>query len=186
MMSGQEIQAGGAWHEIVCDTLKRNAIQLVTYVPDNVFKPLIKAAQGDSYFKALATTREEEAVGVVSGAWMAGLRGIVLMPVGCLATIAMLALNNLVIVVMDSRSHQFTNSRPTATAFGTDLVTMAHGAGLAQSAWAADQKMFARALTQDGPWLIAVRIDDKPGVSATERDPVLITGRVMRGVGAKG
>jgi hypothetical protein len=28
----------------------------------------------------------------------------------------------------------------------------------------------ARALTEDGPWLIAVRIDDKPGVGATERD----------------
>jgi hypothetical protein len=30
MMSGQETQARQAWHEIVCDTLKRNSIQLVT------------------------------------------------------------------------------------------------------------------------------------------------------------
>jgi hypothetical protein len=43
MMSGQESQAGQAWHEIVCDTLKPNSIQLVTYVPDNVLKPVIKA-----------------------------------------------------------------------------------------------------------------------------------------------
>ena len=41
-MSGQATQARQAWHEIVCDTLKRNSIQLVTYVPDNVLKPLIK------------------------------------------------------------------------------------------------------------------------------------------------
>jgi hypothetical protein len=31
-MSGQEIQARQAWHEIVCDTLKRNSVQLMTYV----------------------------------------------------------------------------------------------------------------------------------------------------------
>jgi thiamine pyrophosphate-dependent acetolactate synthase large subunit-like protein len=116
--------------------------------------------------------------------------GSLLMQVGCLATIAMLAPKNLVIVVMDNRSYQITGSQPTATAFGTDLVTMARGAGLAQSAWAADEEMFdemfARALTEDGPWLIAVRIDDKPGVGATERDPVLITDRFMRGLGTKG
>ncbi len=47
-------------------------------------------------------------------------------------------------------------------------------------------EMFACALTDDGPWLIAVRIDDKPGVGATERDPVLITDRFMRGMGTKG
>ena len=112
------------------------------------------------------------------------------MQVGCLATIAMLAPKNLVIVVMDNHSYQITGSQPTATAFGTDLVTMARGAGLAQSAWAADEEMFdemfARALTEDGPWLVAVRIDDKPGVGATERDPVLITDRFMRGMGTKG
>ena len=116
--------------------------------------------------------------------------GSLLMQVGCLATIAMLKPKNLAIVVMDNRSYQITGGQPTATASGTDLVTMARGAGLAQSAWAADEQMFdemfARALTEDGPWLIAVRIDDKPGVGATERDPVLITDRFMRGLGTKG
>jgi thiamine pyrophosphate-dependent acetolactate synthase large subunit-like protein len=116
--------------------------------------------------------------------------GSLLMQVGCLATIAMLKPKNLAIVVMDNRSYQITGGQPTATASGTDLVTMARGAGLAQSAWAADEEMFdemfARARAEDGPWLIAVRIDDKPGVGATERDPVLITDRFMRGLGTKG
>ena len=116
--------------------------------------------------------------------------GSLLMQVGCLATIAMLKPKNLAIVVMDNRSYQITGGQPTATASGTDLVTMARGAGIAQSAWAADEEMFdemmARALGEDGPWLIAVRIDDKPGVGATERDPVLITDRFMRGLGTKG
>jgi hypothetical protein len=50
MMSGQETWARQAWQEIVCDTLKRNSIQLVTYVTDDVLKPLIKAVHEDSYF----------------------------------------------------------------------------------------------------------------------------------------
>ncbi len=37
-----------------------------------------------------------------------------------------------------------------------------------------DELMAARS-KGDGPWFIAVRIDDKPGVGATDRDPVLIT-----------
>jgi sulfopyruvate decarboxylase alpha subunit len=83
-MSGQE----QAWHEIVCDTLKRNSVPLVVYVPDNVLKPLINAVHTDGYFKAFAATREEEAVGIVAGAWMGGLRGIVLMQTSGFATLA--------------------------------------------------------------------------------------------------
>jgi hypothetical protein len=33
--------------------------------------------------------------------------------------------------------------------------------------------------------LIAVRIDDKPGVGATDRDPAQIRDRFMRGLGVK-
>ena len=44
-MPAQATQARQARHEIVCDTLKRNSIQRVTYVPDNVLKPLIKAVR---------------------------------------------------------------------------------------------------------------------------------------------
>ena len=36
-------EAGPPWHEVVVDTLKRNSVKLVPYVPDNVLKPLIKA-----------------------------------------------------------------------------------------------------------------------------------------------
>jgi sulfopyruvate decarboxylase alpha subunit len=67
------------WHEIVHKVLKRNEVRLVTYVPDRVLTPLIDVIERDPYFKAFATTREEEAVGICCGAWMAGMRGVVLM-----------------------------------------------------------------------------------------------------------
>jgi sulfopyruvate decarboxylase alpha subunit len=75
------------WHEIVRDVLKAENVRLVTYVPDNVLRPLIEAIHADPFFTAFTTTREEEAVGIVSGAWMGGMRGIVLMQTSGFATL---------------------------------------------------------------------------------------------------
>jgi sulfopyruvate decarboxylase alpha subunit len=77
-----------AWHQIVVDVLKRHEVRLVTYVPDNVLRPLIDAAHADPFFTTFATTREEEALGILSGAWMGGLRGILLMQTSGFATLA--------------------------------------------------------------------------------------------------
>ena len=77
-----------AWHEIVVEVLKANEVRLVPYVPDNVLKPLIAAVHADPFFTAFTAAREEEAVGIVAGAWMAGTRGIVLMQTSGFATLA--------------------------------------------------------------------------------------------------
>ena len=70
------------------ETLKRNSVKLVTYVPDNVLKPLINAVHADPFFTTFPTAREEEAVGIVAGAWMGGMRGAVLMQTSGFATLA--------------------------------------------------------------------------------------------------
>jgi sulfopyruvate decarboxylase alpha subunit len=75
------------WWEIMRDTLKRSEVKLVTYVPDNVLNPLIKAIHDDTYFNAFVCTREEEAVGIVAGAWMGGMRGVVMMQTSGFATL---------------------------------------------------------------------------------------------------
>jgi sulfopyruvate decarboxylase alpha subunit len=77
-----------SWHEIVLQTLKRNDIRLVPYVPDRVLTTLIKNIHADPFFTTFPTAREEEAVGIVSGAWMAGLKGAVLMQTSGFATLA--------------------------------------------------------------------------------------------------
>jgi sulfopyruvate decarboxylase alpha subunit len=76
-----------AWHEIVRDVFKANQVKLVVYVPDNVLKPLIDDVRGDKDFVSFACTREEEALGIVAGAWMAGMRGVVLMQTSGFATL---------------------------------------------------------------------------------------------------
>ena len=75
------------WYEIVLATLKANEVKLVVYVPDKVFTPLIKAIHADPYFIAFTATREEEAVGIVTGAWMGGMRGAMLMQTSGFGTI---------------------------------------------------------------------------------------------------
>ena len=57
-----------SWHDIVLATLKENDVRLVVYVPDRVFTPLIEALHADTFFTTFAATREEEALGIITGA----------------------------------------------------------------------------------------------------------------------
>ncbi|AZG10425.1 decarboxylase [Pigmentiphaga sp. H8] len=75
------------WPEIVVRALKANDVRLVAYVPDNVLAPLIRLVHDDPYFTVVCPAREEEAVGIVAGAYMAGTRGIVLMQTSGFATL---------------------------------------------------------------------------------------------------
>jgi sulfopyruvate decarboxylase alpha subunit len=85
---GAPDQAGLSWYEIVLQTLKSNDVKLTTYVPDRVLTPLIKALHADAFFTTFAATREEEALGIVTGAWMGGMRGALLMQTSGFATLA--------------------------------------------------------------------------------------------------
>jgi thiamine pyrophosphate-dependent acetolactate synthase large subunit-like protein len=115
--------------------------------------------------------------------------GSLLMQLSCLVTVAKLAPSNLTIVVFDNGVYQITGSQPTGAAANADYVEIARAAGIAKSAWAADDEDFARlvrtALSEGGPSLIAARIDSEPAVAMTERDPVQIRQRFMRGLGVR-
>jgi sulfopyruvate decarboxylase alpha subunit len=80
--------AGETWDETVVRVLKANQVRLVAYVPDKVLAPLIARVLADDWFTVISPAREEEAVGIVTGAYMAGLRGIVLMQTSGFATLA--------------------------------------------------------------------------------------------------
>ena len=75
------------WHRIVHDALKRNNVRLVAAVPDNVLNPLLKSTHDDPFFTSILATREEEAVGIVAGAWMGGMHGVVMMQTSGAATL---------------------------------------------------------------------------------------------------
>jgi thiamine pyrophosphate-dependent acetolactate synthase large subunit-like protein len=115
--------------------------------------------------------------------------GSLLMQLGCLSTIASLEPKNLSLIVMDNGIYQITGAQPTPAAASSDIVAIAQGCGLADSAWAADEEDFERLVDQSlmagAPTLIAVRIDDKPGVGTTDRDPVQVRQRFMLGLGVR-
>ena len=116
--------------------------------------------------------------------------GSLLMQLGCLATVGSLQPANLLIIVMDNACYQITGGQQTATARFANLAEVARGCGIGSSHWATDEDAFEslveRCLTAAGPHLICARVDDKPAVGATERDPALIAYRFMRGLGVVG
>ena len=87
-MTANPGSTGAAWHEVVVEALKANGVRLVPYVPDNVLKPLIAAVHADPFFTAFPAAQEEEAVGIVAGGCMAGMRGVALMQTSGFATLA--------------------------------------------------------------------------------------------------
>ena len=113
--------------------------------------------------------------------------GSILMSLGCLATIAAAKPRNLTIVIWDNGIYQITGKQATATAGVTDIVAVARGAGIANSLWVRDEKHFdelmGRRFDTGGPLLLAVKIDDQPGIGKTIRDPALIRNRFMKGLG---
>jgi sulfopyruvate decarboxylase alpha subunit len=76
------------WHGVVLRTLKRNDVRLIPYVPDRVLTALIRNLHADPFFTTFPAAREEEAVGIVAGAWMGGVRGAVLLQTSGFATLA--------------------------------------------------------------------------------------------------
>ena len=115
--------------------------------------------------------------------------GSLLMQVGALGTIASRNQKNLVMVVWDNGAYQITGGQPAATATVVDVVGLARASGLEKSYWAKDEAHFDelidRALSEDGPFFIAVKIDSAKPAATTHRDPVQIRERFMRGLGVR-
>jgi thiamine pyrophosphate-dependent acetolactate synthase large subunit-like protein len=113
--------------------------------------------------------------------------GSMLMSLGCLSTIGMIQPRNLTVIIMDNGLYQITGKQPTATATSTDIVAVARGAGITNSHWVRDESHFetltAHRFDECGPMLLAAKIDDRPGIGQTVRDPPLIRQRFMRGLG---
>lgn len=81
------VETHAAWEDKLIASFKRNDVRLIAYVPDKVLAKLIRKVEADPFFTVLNPSREEEAVAIVAGAWMGGMRGIVLMQTSGFATL---------------------------------------------------------------------------------------------------
>jgi sulfopyruvate decarboxylase alpha subunit len=67
------------WSKSVADALRRNGIRTFATVPDFIVSQVLEHLWADPECRVITATREEEAVGILSGAYLAGERGALLM-----------------------------------------------------------------------------------------------------------
>lgn len=63
------------WEQQIVTALKQNGVEMVAYLPDGALSRLIELVENDPDIATVGVAREEEAVGVLSGAWLGGTRG---------------------------------------------------------------------------------------------------------------
>ncbi len=67
------------WAQTIVAALKVSQTSLVAYVPDISIDQVTKLIDADDYFHLVSATREEEAIGIASGAYAAGRNSAVFM-----------------------------------------------------------------------------------------------------------
>lgn len=80
-----------SWENQIITALKENDVSFIAYLPDTPLSSLIETIETDQEFTAIRVSREEEAVGILSGAWLGHKRGALFCQSSGLAT----ALNGL-------------------------------------------------------------------------------------------
>lgn len=68
-----------SWGKHMADVLRRNGIDLYATVPDYIVSQALEHLWGDQKCHVVTVTREEEGLGLLSGAYLAGKRGALLM-----------------------------------------------------------------------------------------------------------
>ena len=83
------------WSRGVHEVFGRSNIRHAAYVPDAGLAPLINLCRADDHITASILTTEQEGVGLLTGAWLGGERGVLMMQssgVGnCINTLSMTA-----------------------------------------------------------------------------------------------
>ncbi|HSX80270.1 MAG TPA: hypothetical protein VLQ80_17080, partial [Candidatus Saccharimonadia bacterium] len=68
------------WTHCIIEQFKNYHIRFLSYVPDSIIEQILKLARHDPFFDILPLAREEEGVGVVTGQYVGGERGALLLP----------------------------------------------------------------------------------------------------------
>lgn len=75
-----------SWENQILTALRENGVTVVAYLPDTPLSTLIETVETDQEFTAICVSREEEAVGILSGAWLGHERGALFCQSSGLAT----------------------------------------------------------------------------------------------------
>jgi len=67
------------WHKAIFDVLREQNFTLVAHVPDAGHGPLINMCEAQNDMDVVTLTGEQDGVGLLSGAWAGGRKGVLLM-----------------------------------------------------------------------------------------------------------
>ena len=67
------------WYQDIFDVLIAHDISIVAHVPDAGHGPLINKCEAHSEIQTVTLTTEQDGVGLLSGAWAGGRKGVLLM-----------------------------------------------------------------------------------------------------------
>jgi sulfopyruvate decarboxylase subunit beta len=102
--------------------------------------------------------------------------GSLLMNLGSLCTIATEAPRNYALVVWDNEVHQTTGGQPTATSVRSSLAAIARGAGIERALEARTEaelrQAYDRILSEDGPFVLVVKVAQGASEGQLDRDVV--------------
>ena len=67
------------WPRKIVSQLKANNICSISFVPDTVIGRILNAAERDPYFHFTTLAREEEGIGIITGEYLGGRNGVLMM-----------------------------------------------------------------------------------------------------------
>jgi sulfopyruvate decarboxylase alpha subunit len=67
------------WPRKIVSTLKANDICSISFIPDSVIDRILKVAEKDPYFHFTTLAREEEGIGIITGEYLGGRFGVLMM-----------------------------------------------------------------------------------------------------------
>ena len=67
------------WPRKIVAVLKANDIGSISFVPDSVIDRILKEARKDPYFHFTTLAREEEGIGIITGEYLGGRYGVLMM-----------------------------------------------------------------------------------------------------------
>ena len=67
------------WPRKIVSALKANDICSISFIPDAVIDRILKVAEKDPYFHFTTLAREEEGIGIITGEYLAGRYGVLMM-----------------------------------------------------------------------------------------------------------
>jgi sulfopyruvate decarboxylase alpha subunit len=77
--NGGTMQAATHWPDQIFDLLKKHDIHQVALVPDAGHSQLIRRCLADNAMQVVTLTTEEEGIAMLTGAWLGGAKGVLLM-----------------------------------------------------------------------------------------------------------